>query len=277
MTVWAKPISWSKLNLALKCPRQLQHNIDRLEPSNPGTNYHAEIGTLAQKVFELYFNADLNLDPKGKDPKVTQRIADKLLKPSLLDKRNINYPHHLGEDDLIKQVKEDVQLGHELFIRTGLIDKTIRSEVPWRATFRDLRIFSMIDFVVETDKGIIVLDGKGYAKENADPNQIIWNALCIAASGKKVRSGGFLYWRHGYREVDVSPEAIRRFIDETLPIAKPHLDALKKGTPSLPTNPGEACFFCPWRGICPDSTNKREPVSNPHEITLVDFGSEKSE
>lgn len=150
----------------------------------------------------------------------------------------------------------------------GLLDKKVESEKKWLGRYRDIGLFAMTDFTYEADLPYIDLyDGKGHQQQNADPNQIVHYALNMATTGLKPRRAGLLYWRYptdGVIDVDVSPKALKAYIDGPFEEASPWLRRLKVGTEPgelLPARPeSQKCFNCWWKSTCPDSAHKKEPV-----------------
>ena len=264
MTVWRYSISWSKFKLALECPLALQNTIDKKPPDHVKPNYHMVKGNVVQKVFEEYFNQGVNLIPGGKEPKVLQRVVDRVLSSLYYANLSITYPVDLTEKDLIESVRYEVRNGLEIFATRKLLNKPIKSEVKWNSVFRGFRIFAMMDFKVDLEGGIGVYDGKGHKKQNANPDQVVYYALALIASGRKVKEAGLIYWNHGYEPVDVSLLAVRTFVSEKLEKAKPIFDQLKAGVEELPATPSEeACVYCPWKYSCVYSVKRRPEVTNP--------------
>jgi len=264
VTVWRYSISWSKFDLADKCPLALQNTIDKKPPDHEKPNYYMVKGSLVQKVFELWFNQRVNQRPGGDDPRVLQRVIDRLIASPYYNQLNTTYPAGTTEEDLIKNVRTEVAKGLAIFRTKNLTKKLVRSEVKWNSVFRGFRMFGMFDFYTYVTGGVAVYDGKGHAKKNANPDQIRYYALQLIASGKKVRDAGLIYWNHGYEPVNVSPAAIRAFIDAKLDKVRPIFEKLKSGVEELPATPSdEVCEYCSWKYSCLFSTKRRPEVPNP--------------
>ena len=263
MTVWRYSISWSKFKLALDCPLALQKTIDKMAPDHEKPNYYMVKGNLVQKVFEEYFNQGINLSAKGREPRIIEKVTDRVLESRFFVSEDVTYPAEINEDDLIASVQHEVKNGLEIFRSRRLLDKRIKSEVKWNAVFRGFRMFAMMDFL-HSSNGYAVYDGKGHKEMNADPDQLRYYALALIASGRKVREAGLIYWNHGYDPVDVSPAALRTFIDEKVNKAKPIFDQLKAGVETLPATPSDkACNWCSWKYSCEFSAKRRPEVPNP--------------
>jgi len=261
VTVWRHSISWSKFKLALECPLALQKTIDGEPPDHERPNYYRSLGTLVQKVFEEYFNQGVNLVPGGNNPKVLQRVVDRVLESSFYKDLNVTYPSDHDEADLIEEIRYQVRNGFEIFNTMKIVKKDIKSEVKWSAVFRGFRMFAMMDFYMALPGGVGVYDGKGHKEKNADPDQVRYYALALTASGRKVVEAGLIYWRHGFVPVDVSLPALRVFIDEKVEVAKPIFDQLKAGVESLPATPSKSvCKYCAWRYSCLESAYRRPDV-----------------
>jgi len=277
MTTWNYPISWSKLKAALECELQLQYLVEKRVPSDTGPNYYRNLGSLVQFTFEQYFNQGINRTEKGRRPETMVKVTEKILASKYFGALETTYPNSKNEETLKQECREQTRKGHEEMGRTGLLDKPVKSEVKWRAVFRGLRIFALMDFTYEGKEGTYVYDGKGHAKENADPRQLVYYALAIAASGKKVAGGGFYYWQHGYREVDLSPKAIKEFIDGDLSSARKVFERLRTGTDEFIANPSpQNCNWCGWKSSCPSSLYKRREIDQT-QPELTEFEERRSD
>lgn len=102
-------------------------------------------------------------------------------------------------------------------------------------------------------------DGKGHKLKNADPKQLLYYALILHASGKKILGGGFLYWRHGYEPVDMSPKALYDFTKTDFEKGKRIFLRLKEGwTTSRVPHPPRTASSSPWKKSCTDSAYRIE-------------------
>jgi len=222
------------------------------------------LGKASQRCFELYFNQQVNLKPGGEKQSVMMKCVERILHPSTnyVNSLEIKYPFGKGEEDFLNDVRDQVRKGHAIMERMGLIKLAVQSEKKWNSVFRGVRLFALIDFMREGRSGCYLFDGKGHAKVNADPRQLHHYALTVIASGRTVKEAGLIYWNHGYVPVDVSPKAVKQFVDETLMVAKPTFNLLQAGvsgelkaTPSL-----SVCGDCNWRNICDHSARKNPPM-----------------
>lgn len=260
MSTWNRPISFYRLKFAWSCPRALQYSVDKVPPSDVGPNYYMQLGTWTQYTFELYFNQEVNLKLKGRSLRVIERVTEKVLASRKFQKEEISYPLGKTEDTLKEEIRRHVRLGFQTMDAKGLTRKKLRSEVRWRATFRGLRLYCQIDFLHEDGQRVDLYDGKGHAKEDADPRQLVFYALALAAAGRRPREAGLIYWQHGYRPVDVSPLAIRNFTEKDLDPALEWFNKLKEGTnETFPARPEpDRCWRCGWKSIC-ESSPYRKP------------------
>ena len=146
----------------------------------------------------------------------------------------------------------------------GILKRKVYSERKWNATFRGLRTFAQIDFQYFENGRIHIFDGKGHKVMNADPRQVQWYALTVAASGKDLGGGGFIYWKHGFDPIKLDPTSIQEFIKRDVDKAFPVLQRLKKGTDDLPPNPSPSvCNLCKWKKSCNASPYFMAEVTNP--------------
>jgi CRISPR/Cas system-associated exonuclease Cas4 (RecB family) len=261
MTVWTKSVSWSKFKLALTCPRQLQYVIDKTPISVTGSDYYAWLGKVVQFVFEQYFNQQVNIKSNG-SREVFDKVVAKLLDGPWFDKLKINYGFTQKEDDLKKAVRAHCEKGYDIFKRMKVLTRKVDCETDWNATFRNFRMFGKMDFVVPMGGSqVILLDGKGNSKEDADPRQLLYYALILMASGRDVVGGGFVYWQHEFRKVDLSPSAIKHFVDTDFQRGVAVFRKLREGVDLLPAVPSaENCYYCDWKGSCISSHFRKEMV-----------------
>lgn len=259
--------------MGLDCPKQLLYSINKTSYSDFGPTYYQNLGHLVQKVFELYFNQGINKKPKGSDPEIIERVIDRVVNHPLTDEMKTTYPSGKSEVDLKSEARRHAQNGFDYFRQMGYLGRSIKSEVNHRAVFRSFRMFGKLDFLVDPDSDTVHLfDGKGNAQKNADERQLLYYALSLAAVGKKLGQSGFIYWQHGFVEVDVSPPALKRFVDEVFQPGRLVFEQLLRGVEDLPAKPEKSrCHFCNWKSVCPASPYRRPEVldTNPAEITFT--------
>ncbi len=274
---WNKPISWTFFENLATCPKRNEHRLRGVPPNTTWPSYWATIGTIDQKIYELYYNQGINLKmaatEKGTDMGVVKRVAEKVLASKWVRELlgETTYPPGKEEADLVATVRSDVESGRVALFNAGILEKKCRSEVPSSGKVRDVRIFAFIDFIHEGPNGAEVYDGKAKSRADADDRQILWAALTI--NGQDVVKGGFLYWRQGYHEVDVSTKAQLEFLEKELDPVRPQIERLKTGVVSLEARPSDrACLMCKWNQSCSESTKrKRELDFNlPDEIEFGD-------
>lgn len=259
MSHWKYAVSWSKFVLALECPRKLQHTVDKKpSPGDRDTTFYMDLGTMVQFIFEQYYNQQINMKAGGREEKVIQAVTDKILASTYLEKLQTTYPHNLDEDELRKRIRAHTLKGFRIMNKMGMTKYKFRSEVKWSSVFRGFRMFCMIDFLREGRSGVYLFDGKGHGQMNADPRQVLYYALAVAASGHKIAGGGLIYWQHKYQPVDLSPAAIKHFIDTDFKQGRPYFEALQKGTQEVfETTPSKKiCGRCRWKHVCEDSAVK---------------------
>ena len=260
MTVWRHAVSWSKFKLALECPRQLQYACDKTPHGNYAPSYWATLGTMVQFVFEIYLNQRVNMRPGGDNKSVVMKVAEKVLASPKFTETVVNYPQGKTEEELKNDIRSQVSKGYDILKKMGVTTKPFDSEKKWNSVFRDFRMFAMIDFFLDQPTARLY-DGKGNREMDADERQILYYALAVSASGRTIKDAGLIYWNYDYKPVDVSPKAIKEFIDGDFAEGKPYFDKLKKGL-----EPGEllearpsskTCGWCNWRHICPASAKLR--------------------
>lgn len=261
MTVWRYGISWSKFKMASECPHQLLQAVKKTPYGEARPNYYMNLGTVVQKVFELYFNQGINLKEGGRTQEVLFKCAQKVVNSKWVAELGITYPPGKDEESLRSEVVAHVMGGFLQFQELGLLDKRLRAEVDWGSTFRNLRLFGRMDFVYDTPEGVYIYDGKGHKEKTADERQLIFYSLVANASGKKVLGAGFLYWQLGFVSVDVSLPKIQAFIESDFNEASEYFHMLKTGVEFLPAKPeSNRCWLCNWCRVCEFSARKMLPV-----------------
>jgi len=262
MVTWSRVWSWSKVLAAHECPLRMQFAIQKI-PRVDLHNYWAELGLATQKIFELYFNQGLNMNPKLRNGKTLRIITERVLGSERWRELEISHPGEKDKDDLKKEIRADVQSGLKHLEEADLLRYSTESEFWANGTFRrSLRIGGMIDFVVKKPNQLVLLDGKGSVEENADERQVQFYALVLMGQGRRPDSAGLLYWKHGYRPVDVSNKGLRDYIDEHLNEVMPLLKQVEKGAPEpLEARPSKkTCRYCSYRFTCPESMYRDDGV-----------------
>lgn len=269
MTVWRHSISWMRMKDALECPLRLQYGIDKRPPSDPGSNYHMVLGKAVQYLYEHYYNQGAFRHEKVRTEAGIRAVMKRVMESGWFkDQVNqIDFPLGKTEEDFTKDFEHQVINGRLVLEEAKILDKPMKSEHKWISRFRDFGLFAATDFH-QLDAGYVDLfDGKGHAQENADPRQLLHYALAINSSGLKVRRGGLLYWRHGYREIDMSPARVKDYIEECIDPVRPIFAKLKEGTKpgeELEARPSkENCFFCRWKSACKQSHYRKPEVTDP--------------
>lgn len=266
----------------VNCPRQAEYAIREKEGDldaareQTTSTYHADAGTIVQKLFELYFNQTVNLRPGGTQPEAVARACAKVLASKwatdLMAKTT--YPHGKSEADLRKFVAESAATGRTALFEAGLLDKDVRSEVPSPGKAGDWRIFAQIDFLVKTPEGVYIYDGKINSSPNADKRQLWYTAL---TREEPVLGGGFIYWKLGkFVPVRFDADTLSRFRDGDFAYGMERWrPVMTIGVEELEPEPSfSTCRWCPWNGRCRSATfsKRREPdYSLPTEIDWTDL------
>ena len=249
---WSRPVSWSRIKAAMECPKKLEFMIDRV-PQREMPNYYQNMGHVVQKVFELYFNKEYNLHPKGLRVEVVKRIAQKVLASDWFKDLNTSFKTS-NFLEMQSSVMQQVSNGYFYINDLGLGKEIVRSEVDVYRVVRGLELVGRLDFVHEIDhENVAVYDGKGNKHRDADPNQIKFYALLLAGS-RHVNRGAFIYWRNGIEYINVTPDALHEFLNTVLPDVLHLFRQLKHGVMSLDALPEPIkCVRCPWNNKCPEA------------------------
>jgi len=256
MITFNKAVSWSRFKQVLNCGHALERSLLKLDPEIYIRERSGIVGTLVQRVFALYFNNGLNLTVKGRDPKVLVNVLTKKVIDSAWAK----------EEQVVSSMVEEaipqLEEGYRQFVSEKIIHLKIESEVAVYGTLRNHRISGMVDFLVDLGEGYLLYDGKGSSKTQEDERQVLYYALALHAVNKRVVGGGFLYWKHGFRTIDLSSEGIHRFINGDFEKGRTVFQALKTGLPGLPpVTSFKNCMFCRSKKLCPYSYFRKPVVS----------------
>lgn len=265
MTKFNKSVSWSKFDMALRCPMKLQKTIDKeYSPKFGSTTRAAMMGTLVQKVFELYFNNDFNLKAGGRSGEVLHKILVKTLASKWASDGGF-------DSSFLDEAALQLVSGLKTLEEMGKLHLQTRSEVKMQVQFNGFRMFGMLDFVTAGEGGSYLYDGKGNSREDADPNQIKYYALTLHAAGTKLLGGGFIYWKHGYREVDITAKGLHEFVHGDFARGRKVFARLAAGVDYLEANPtSKNCHYCNWRATCKESYYKKD--SGPVLIGVNEVG-----
>lgn len=270
MTVFRKSVSWSKFDLAIKCPLALQNTIDKKFSALWGIPTKASaMGKLVQKVFEVYFNLGLNLAPNGQRVEVLFKVLDKVLADPWCQKEGV-------DPSMREAALPQIQFGFEQFATQKILSYPIASEVKARGAYMGFPMFGMVDFVATMPGGLLVYDGKGHAKKNADPRQVLYYGLIFHAAKQRVMGGGFLYWKHGFEPIQLDPRTLHAFVQsEDFKRALGVFAQLRQGVDVLPATPSKnSCYYCPWRKTCEFSASRKQVGEVFEGVQSIGFGEE---
>lgn len=273
-------LSWTMFKRILDCPRQAEYAI-REKGGDPDAarvqttpTYHADAGTIVQKLFECYFNQGVNLREGGTRPEAIAAACARVLASKWAARviAATTYPDGKTEADLRRFVAESAASGRQALFDAGILEKQVRSEVPSPGEADGARIFSLIDFLVKTPEGVYIYDGKINAAASADPRQ-----LWYAALGRKepVLGGGFVYWKLGkFVPVPMGQRTLEEFrrgdfakgMDRWGPV-------MGRGVDSLEPEPRYAvCRWCSWNGRCASATMSRRRTPDYNLPDEIDWG-----
>lgn len=274
MTIWNYGISWSKFKMALECEEQLRYAVEKAAPTRPSAGgFYQELGKCVQRVFELYFNQRVNQRPNGQKPESIDKIIRYLLGTRSFLEPGVNFTPELSRERFRDEIYEMAWNGFQFLQEADLLRTNFQCEKGWPAVFRNHKMYGMLDFYAEESDGVILLDGKATKEMNADPRQILYYALMIAATGKKIKRAGFLYYRFGLDPIDCSPPALRKFIDEDFARGRKIFDQLRGGTNEFIPHPEKlTCKWCNWNGRCKfNFKGEPPPLPERYDIGEVDL------
>lgn len=274
MLIFRKSVSWSKFKMALDCPLALQKTLEKQRYVISWPNEAQIKGKIIQKVWELYFNNKMNLHPKGRSVEVVMKVLDRVLASPWLVSEKLVLKNNSTDESFKADLQRVLAKAYEVVAQMKLLQYEVRSEVKLASVFMGFRMFGMLDFLVEVKDGVMLFDGKGHAEENADERQLLYYALALHAAQKRVLGGGFIYWQHKYRPLDLSPLRLKQFVDDEFAKGRRVFEQLKVGVLELPANPSsENCFFCNWKRTCDSSVYKKQDVEVlPEGVTKTSLG-----
>lgn len=270
MLKWTKALSWSKVKMLLSCPKKLQFTLEEKFAESQGPSYYRHLGTIAQYILEMYFNQKINTKKLGDSEEVIQKVITKVLKSPLVAALGTTYPAGKTELDLHLAVRKHVTMGTEMMRARNILTKDIVSEVKDVGILRGTRAYMQVDFIVADHREATILDGKGTIAANADERQLKMYAAIMMSKGILVKDAAFLYWGLGeYKQVDVSPAAVKKFLDEDWAEALRLALPLQAGVDTLEAKPSkDECWQCDWKKSCPDSLYKPPVVVTNDEVTF---------
>jgi hypothetical protein len=277
MVIFDRHVSWSNFDIALTCPRKLQYTLEKRPTSIPTSSYWTVLGKVVQRVWEVYFANDVNLKKDGCTDLVVERVMARVLDHSSVKGREIPSVPGKTADDFWAECVSLVLTGLKAVRASGMMPLKIASEQRWRSVFKGFPMSCRMDFVHfdEDRKETQLWDGKAHTKKNANPNQLRFYALALYSAGWRTRHGGFLYWRHGFEEVDLTPSGLRDFVERDFARGRQIFQDLRQAQTLLEATPSKAkCNRCLWRNNCPDSAyfRKDNPMVAKAGTVEVDMG-----
>jgi len=247
-------VSWSKFKLALGCKLRLKWVMEKKASTFSYSNYYAIKGIVVQKIFELYFNQRINMKKGGTTVEIFLKCVEKIIGSGYLYKQNPMYPPGKSMDTLVAEVRTQARMGFLTMQERGLISKPIISETAQKGIFRNFMMYGMIDFLHQGKKYAQLYDGKGSLQKNADERQLLYYALILLSQGRQVDEAGLIYWELGYEPVDVSPEAMKLFVDGDFTRGREVFRRIQQGEEKYEaTSSEEECKYCQWRNTCEES------------------------
>jgi len=180
-----------------------------------------------------------------------------------MEAEGLTLPEGKTKEDLIKEAGDLVDTGYQFAVEAGLVAHLVKSEVDLKTSFNGFRMFGKLDFLVDLDQGYFLFDGKGHQEKNADVNQLLYYGLQLHSTGKPLRGGGFIYWRYGYEPVDLSPKALKAFVEGPFQKGKAIFLKLAEGVEKLEATPSQkACFLCQYKSDCEMSVYRKGPITD---------------
>lgn len=274
MIIFRKSVSWSKFKLAITCPLALQRTLKKEFAVISWPNEAQVKGKIIQKVWELYFNNKMNLHPRGKDISVLVKILYRVMASQWLVNENLIMKTGSTEVSVREELLRVLTLSYGIVKKMNLLEHEVQSEVKLMSVFMGFRMFGMLDFLVRVKGGVMLFDGKGHSEENADERQLLYYALALHAAQEKIIGGGFIYWQHQYRPMDLSPYRLKKFVDEEFAQGRKIFERLKIGVEELEAYPSsENCFFCNWKRTCDKSVYRKQDVEAlPQGVVATGLG-----
>lgn len=273
MIRWTRDVSWSKLRLALECPKKLGYAITKT-PTDKGITYWSVLGTTVQYVFELYYNMGVFKHEAKRGEDTFIEITKRVLISPWMDRQGLSYPPTKVKEDFENEVKRHVMGGRKLMSDLGLLDKPIRSEVRFFGKLRDMPAGGKIDFLYELPKNYVrILDGKATTKMNADPGQIKFYGLLALSRGLTAVDSGLLYWDKGFQSIDTTPKALKEFLDGPVEQGLKIFRRLENGVESLPALPEPTkCMKCEYKRACPEAAVEKDIRQMGEQEIQMGFG-----
>jgi len=255
--------SISSLTLYRNCPSQyLKLKVLKQPPEIQVDEFYALYGTVAQKVFEIFYNE--NCWKKGTGLLDYLKLT---CKKSFLEEVSNRYiawdRHEVTPREFYRECEDAILLGLAAIKQEKLIAPYSRSEVSLvhRLDNGD-KLTGRIDFIFKFSGGrVLIVDGKGNSKKNADFQQLLYYATLYYLNFNVIPDRlGFLYWRYGcvkwYNYVDsdklykyeYNSFSIKNTFEEAQQTIQDINNSFK--TKEWPETPSKACFFCAYKKGC---------------------------
>lgn len=247
--------SYSSVKFFEKCPYAYKlHYVDRLKPIELPSKYHAISGIVIQKVFENFYNDRWYLKGVETSNHIHSKLPD--IYNNTLSKNYVDWEQApKTSEELFLEIKEQIAPSIKAIKENKLIGQKNQSEKRVKMFFHDNIVQGSIDFVIQKDEELILLDGKDVKSENKvkflDSDQLFLYSVLLANQIKQAPTKiGFLCWRLGRVEwVDFSIEQLKTFKEEF----NNRVWAIRKAfkwNKFKPTPSAESCIFCPYKQQC---------------------------
>lgn len=260
---WTHPISWSNYRTLVSCPYRFELYLRKVPFIKQSPTYFAVLGTIVQRVFELFFLQSCHTRHKSEHWNNARAIMKDLLKSQWFKKLKLTYPNNKDLKIFVTEAGGIVKKSLEVWNDThDLSTLRIQSEVDLRVNYRNLRMRGIVDFIIRTeDSKLLMYDGKVNMRTNADPEQLLFYAFLMLMGGEAPQQIAFFYWRHGIKVIeDFDSGTIDTFresrIDPLLPL---FTELTTTGVQNLPAIPSSNnCKYCDYNAKCPFSFYKAQ-------------------
>ena len=238
-------MSYSKIK-TYDCPKRYEYQyIQRLPRISNSRN--SLPGRAIQKLFELFVNSrEFSNGSQWLYANVAQIFENEY------NKYKDTTKFHVGEtyEDVLEDVADMIPNSYDLFVKKGWNMGHVDSEVRLKSQLtNNVALMGDLDFLIKTDKGVILMDFKSTAKgiKALDKEQlIIYNHLYKTKYGKYPDSTYFFLIRDNQLlNVNITEEMVEKTINNVLKVAE---GIEKKDFHKVATS--KTCRFCPFKKTC---------------------------
>lgn len=258
-------LSWSGFDTYQKCPKKYRlTRVDKEDPPEPDSKHNAVVGSVVQRVFEEFYNAEIWRSGSETTAKLLELVPKYFYE--FLDKEFVDFDDikcNFTPLELLDTCREIIPKVMEGIKREKLLGPYAKSEIKLRAHLQgNYFLFGIADFILRRPDGeLLLIDGKAsrHREKYVDERQLLFYALAFKLVNGRLPDKLGIYY---YRFADDAEKAFDWFKPEPARIKKLHGELVEaftniqkmrfKATPNAST-----CRFCPWENVCQERQQEK--------------------